>query len=171
MLSRPSQVQLFVTVDCICQDPLSVGFSGQEYWSGLPWPPSGNLPDPGIELMSLASPALAGGFFTNSTTWEALISLQVLINCSFSQTVERHCIHVKIHTQRLEETLCRLLEPLLFRASYVQYSPQIWATSVSLDPGLHSLARLLDFGWDPHSQRYNLGIASRQKAKAIIGHI
>ena len=44
--------------------PLSVGFSRQEYWSGLPCPPPGDLPDPGIEPASLASPALAGRFFT-----------------------------------------------------------------------------------------------------------
>ena len=43
----------------------------QEYWSGLPFPPSGDLPDPGIEIPSLTSPALAGGFFTTSATWEA----------------------------------------------------------------------------------------------------
>ena len=51
------------------QAPLSMGFSRQEYRSGLPFPPPGNLPKPGIEL---ESPALAGGFFTISTTWEAL---------------------------------------------------------------------------------------------------
>ena len=44
-----------------CQAPLSVGFPRQEYWSGLPFPPPGHLPSPGIELMSSA---LAGGFFT-----------------------------------------------------------------------------------------------------------
>ena len=38
----------------------------QEYWSGLPFPPPGDLPDPGIEPISLASPALADGFFTTS---------------------------------------------------------------------------------------------------------
>ena len=54
------------------QIPLSVGFSRQEYWSGVPYPPSGDLPNPGIELMSLASSALAGRFFTISATWEAL---------------------------------------------------------------------------------------------------
>ena len=43
------------------QAPLSMGFSRQEHWSGLPFPPPGALPDSGIEL---ASPALAGGFFT-----------------------------------------------------------------------------------------------------------
>ena len=41
-----------------------MGFSRQEYWGGLPCPPPGDLPNPGIEPMSLASPALAGGFFT-----------------------------------------------------------------------------------------------------------
>ena len=42
------------------------GFSRQEYWSGLPLPPPGDLPDPGIEPKSLMSPALAGRFFTTS---------------------------------------------------------------------------------------------------------
>ena len=43
---------------------LSMGFSRQEYWSGLPFPPPGDLPNPGIEPMTLVSPALAGGSFT-----------------------------------------------------------------------------------------------------------
>jgi len=43
-----------------------MGFSRQEYWSGLPCPPLGDLPDPGIEFASLMSPALAGRFFTIS---------------------------------------------------------------------------------------------------------
>ena len=49
-----------------------MGVSRQEYWSGLPCPPPGDLPDPGIEPESPASPALARGFFTTETdTWEA----------------------------------------------------------------------------------------------------
>ena len=43
------------------QAPLSMGFSRQEYWSALPCPPPGDLPDPGIEPVSLMSPMLAGG--------------------------------------------------------------------------------------------------------------
>ena len=54
------------------QAPLSMGFSRQEYWSGLPCPPPGDLCDPGIEPTSLTSPALADRFFTTSATWEAL---------------------------------------------------------------------------------------------------
>ena len=54
-----------------CQAPLSMGFSRQEYWSGLPCHSPGDLPHPGIEPGSLMFPILAGGFFTTSTTWEA----------------------------------------------------------------------------------------------------
>ena len=46
------------------QTPLSVGFPRQEYWSGLPFPPLQDLPDPGIKAMSPLTPALAGEFFT-----------------------------------------------------------------------------------------------------------
>ena len=53
------------------QAPPSMGFSRQEYWSGWPCPPSGDLPNPGIEPASLMSPALTGRFFTTGTTWEA----------------------------------------------------------------------------------------------------
>ena len=49
------------------QAPLPMGFSRQEYLSGFPFPPPGDLPDPGIKPWSLLSPLLAGGFFTTST--------------------------------------------------------------------------------------------------------
>ena len=54
-----------------CQAPLSMGFSRQEYWSGLPFPSPGDLPNPGIKFTSPESPALASRFFTTSATWEA----------------------------------------------------------------------------------------------------
>ncbi|ELR45062.1 hypothetical protein M91_03210, partial [Bos mutus] len=50
------------------QAPLSMGFSRQKYWSGLPFPSPGDLPNPGIKPASLVSLALADGFFTTSTT-------------------------------------------------------------------------------------------------------
>ena len=69
VLSCFSHVRLFAIPWTVAhQAPLSMGFSRQEYWSGLPFPPPGDLPDPGIELASLLSPALAGRFFTTSTT-------------------------------------------------------------------------------------------------------
>ena len=71
-LSHSSRVQLFATPWTVArQAPLSMGFSRQEYWSGLPCPPPGHLPDPGIKPTSLMSPALAGEFFTPRDTWEA----------------------------------------------------------------------------------------------------
>ena len=54
------------------QAPLSMGFPREEYWSGLPFPFAGDLPNPGMVLSSLMSLALAGGFVTTSATWEAL---------------------------------------------------------------------------------------------------
>ena len=51
-----------------CQSPLSMEFSRQEYWSGLSFPPPGDLPHPGIKLSSLVSSALAGKFFTTEPT-------------------------------------------------------------------------------------------------------
>ena len=60
-----SQVWLFVTQWTVaCQAPLPMGFPRHEHWSGLPCPLPEDLPDPRIEPASLASPALAGGFFT-----------------------------------------------------------------------------------------------------------
>ena len=53
-----------------CQAPLSIGFSRQEYWSRLPCPPPGDLPDPQIKPVSLRSPALAARFFTTRAIWE-----------------------------------------------------------------------------------------------------
>ena len=71
LLNHFSSVRLFVTPWMVVhQAPLSLGFSQQEYWSGLPFYPPGDLLDAGIEPWSFMSPVLAGGFFTTSTTWE-----------------------------------------------------------------------------------------------------
>ena len=69
-----SHIQLFETAwTVVHQAPLFMGFSRQEYWSGLPFPSPEDLPNAGIEPMSLMSLELAGGFFTTSTIWEAPI--------------------------------------------------------------------------------------------------
>ena len=69
MLSHFSCVPLCAMLWTIARQ-LSVGFSRQEYWSVLPFPSPGDLPNPGLKPASLASPALAGGFFTTRATWE-----------------------------------------------------------------------------------------------------
>ena len=88
-----SYVQLFLTPWTVPQQaPLSMGFSRQEYWSELPCPPPRDLPDPGIETMSLMSPALVGGFLTTSTSWEAHICVYMYIHlfpsCDYWENLE-----------------------------------------------------------------------------------
>ena len=64
-----SRVQLFVIPWTVsCHAPVAMGFSRQEYWSGLPFPPPEALPDLGMETMFLVSPGLAGGFFSKPRT-------------------------------------------------------------------------------------------------------
>ena len=84
MLSHFNHAQLFVTLWTIaCQAPLSMGFPRQEYWSGLPFPSPGELPNPGIKPTSLTSPELAGRFFlTTSANWEVLFNPRLLISHS-----------------------------------------------------------------------------------------
>ena len=75
MLSCFSCVPLFATLWSVAlQAPLSMGFSRQEYWGVLPYPPPGDLSNPGIKATSLTSHALAARFLTTSATWEAHIS-------------------------------------------------------------------------------------------------
>ena len=84
VLSHFSSVQLIATPWTVAlQFPLFMGFSRQEYWSGLPCPPPGDLPSSGIKLTFLLSPALAGGFFTTSATREVPNNTlpQLLIFC------------------------------------------------------------------------------------------
>ena len=84
-----SHVQLFATPWTIaCQAPLSVGFPRQEYWSGLPFPSPGDLPDPGVEYVS---PTLAGGFYTTESPAEPILfttslhlHVAALLSLSFS---------------------------------------------------------------------------------------
>ena len=76
--AKVSCVWFFVTLWTLAlQAPLSMGFSRQEHWSRLPFPPPGDLLNPGIEPLS---PGLAGRFFTTSTTWEAQV-LVLFVPC------------------------------------------------------------------------------------------
>ena len=73
VLSFFSRVHLIVTLCTVAhQAPPSMGFSRQEFWSGLPFLPPGDLPDPGIEPTSPESPTLADRFFTTETPGKPL---------------------------------------------------------------------------------------------------
>ena len=88
MLGCFRHVQLFVTLLIVaCQAPLSMGFSRQEYRSGLLYPPPGDHPDPGIESASLMSPALTDGLFTTNETWGSL----TYIHCVCVYLVAQSC--------------------------------------------------------------------------------
>jgi len=92
-------VWLFVILWTVAwQAPLAIEFSRQEYWSGLSCPPPGDPPDPGIEPTSLTSPALAGGFFTTSATWEAHYFLPF---SSVAQSCPTLCIPMNCSTPGL----------------------------------------------------------------------
>ena len=89
-----------------------MGFSRQEYWSGLPWPPSGDLPDSGLDLTSLMCPALARGLFTASAPWEAHI-------CLYMKLYIIGCISYKNY-KKISPTLllCKIYE-IIFVKKYV----------------------------------------------------
>ena len=84
-----------------------MGFSRQEYWSGLSCPPPGDPPDPGIEPASLMTPALAGRLFTTSTTWETHNLAHTCNTCGqrfFSWPAKNNSV--------ISLTLCRLLHSI-----------------------------------------------------------
>ena len=98
VLSPFRHVRLFATLWTITHHaPLSIGFSRQEHWRGLPWPPPGN-PNPEIKSVSLTSPAVAGKFFTTSATWEAHICVYMFVSMYA-------CVYVKVYT-------CMYMSPL-----------------------------------------------------------
>ena len=94
MLNNFSSVRFVATLWTVArQAPLSMRFSRQEYWSGLPCLQPGNRPHSGIEPAALKSPALAAGFFTTSSTWEEFV-LHLYINletCSVAQSYLTLC--------------------------------------------------------------------------------
>ena len=94
----------FVTIwTVVCQAPLFMELSRQEYQSGLPCPPPGDLPNPEIKPMSITSPALARSFFTTSTTWEVVMRI-------YTHTY----IHTHTYTHmHIYDFLCSKFQPLL----------------------------------------------------------
>ena len=93
-----------------CQPPPSIEFSKQEYQSGLPWPPPGDLPDPGVKPVSLASPALAVGLFI---TREARIIIKHAYNPFSRETFTRYNQEMFSFPALLCGWLCSVLTRLL----------------------------------------------------------
>ena len=102
---------------------LSMEFSRQEYWSGLPFPTPGDLPNPGIELASLLFPALVDGFFTTCATWEAHCILYICVYVYIYT-----CVYIYTHTHiyRYKPHVC---------VWYV-YSIVYWGTIYAVQMGI-----------------------------------
>ena len=91
-----SHVRLFVTLwSIVLQTPLSMGFSSQQYWSRLPFPPPGDLPDRGIEPVSPWSPALTGRFFTTEPPGKPKFLHNPFKAGSYSTTLDRGYFEVE----------------------------------------------------------------------------
>ena len=94
VLSHFSHVRCCATLWTVtCQTSLSMGFFRKEYWSGLPCPPPGTLPDLGIEPSSLTSPELGGELFTTNATWEvqkSVCAVLCLVTLVVSESVQPH---------------------------------------------------------------------------------
>ena len=108
VLSCFSNLQLFVTpwtesARLLCP----MGLSRQEYWSGLSFLSLEDLPNPGMEFVSLTSPALAGRFFTTSATWEAQRKHYIIMN--YTQEDINH------------ELICINIQHNEYVCSYIQY--------------------------------------------------
>ena len=85
-------------MDYTHQAPLPLEFSRQEYWSGVPLPTPGYLPNPAIKTLFLASPALAGWFITTSVTWEAYIQARSLSLSIYIYIYTHTHTHTHTHT-------------------------------------------------------------------------
>ena len=125
-MSAQSQIWLCATLWTVaCQAPLSMAFSRLEYWSGLPFSPPGNLPDPGVEPVSLASPALAGRFLYHWATW-ALYCLNHLK--SFSQ----HPFHDSQFYRWGNQGAGRLISPRLYSHYVAQLGLKLSSSSLTM---------------------------------------
>ena len=114
VVSYFSHVRLFVTLWTVAfQAPLSTAFSRQQFWSELPCPPPGHLPNPGIEIMSRLSPELAGRFFTTRATWEVHIS-QYLKCIPIYSRIFQFC---SISQKNVLLPKLSITSPMVFRAS------------------------------------------------------
>ena len=141
MLSHFSRVRLCATRRTVAHlAALSMGFSRQEYGSGLPCPAPGDLPDPGIEPASLALAALAGGFFTTSATWEA----QLLFACCLQNGWASLVAQMVKNLPAMQETQVQSLgqEDPLEKQMAIHSSILAWKIPCTEEPGRATVARV-----------------------------
>ena len=136
-----SRVRLFgIPWAVVCQDPLSMEFSRQEYWSGVPFPSPGDLPDPGIKSWS---PAYEGGFFTFWATREA-------------QRLEYNCFQYCVSTVQQSESAIHIPLSSLSRISSPPSHLQAHQT-VSRQSWVFHFENLYQLLWRMHTTAYKIG--------------
>ena len=129
VLSHFSHVRLFATLWTVArQAPLSMGFSRQEYWSGLPFPPLGDLPDSKIKPTSITFPALAGRFFTTSDTWKVPPS-------PYTHTHTHAHTHTLVHRR----DLCICIDHLQVHRSLLEGHTNYWSLWLPLERGANKV--------------------------------
>ena len=111
------------TMDYSLQAPLSTGFSRQEYWSGLPCLPPGDLPNPGIKSTSLKSPAPAGVFFTTSTAFFNRRTGPQLAKKKAIKAKQNHCVHVQKMSSKGWGKTAELKFPVYLFSFYFNVEP------------------------------------------------
>ena len=129
MLSHFSHVQLFATPWTVAhQTPLSMEFSRQEYWGGLPCPSPVVLPNPGIKPGSFMSSALMGGFFTTSTPWKPNVVLLLHRIVEISMENSQEYLHIKYFLKLLNSPK----DTVMFLNLYVKNSVEKYFVSISV---------------------------------------
>ena len=129
MLSHFSHVQLFATPWTIAhQTPLSMEFSRQEYWGGLPCPSPVDLPNPGIKPGSFMSSALMGGFFTTSTPWKPNVVLLLHRIVEISMENSQEYLYIKYFLKLLNSPK----DTVMFLNLYVKNSVEKYFVSISV---------------------------------------
>ena len=117
-----------------------MGFSRQEYWSGLPCPPPGDLPHPRFELTSAFISCSAGGFFTHWATWEALFTTEPSSNSKLSHccwVIEYTCKNI-LHHKELKKTNNKKTNPDVNNCRPWLLFYQSWAFNMALWPRISS---------------------------------
>ena len=155
---RVSRVRLFETPWTVaCQAPLSMKFSRQEYWNGLPFPPPGDLPDWGIEPVSPAASTLTGRFFTTAPPGKPIIYVQfspVTQSCpTLCHPMNHSMPGLPVHHQLLEFTQTHVHQVGdAIQASHPLSSPSPPAPNPSQHQSLfqwvnssHEVAKVLEF--------------------------
>ena len=142
-------------MDCSPLDSLSMGFSRQEYWSGLPFPPPGDLLNLGIEPRSSESPALAGGFFTTEP-WKTLClnhaycflyfvfkALSINKSCLALRTCSFSSLGKNVSQNNVSPSLCLFVLLVLFKNLWILCVTFVYYMGYSVGTlGVH-ISRLL----------------------------